>query len=135
MTLFLKVNSKCTFSLNPTKSLEARTAGHPTAADLLLKTFMVTDSTHTPGNMKTVVANPEIFYTFFVSVFFLKSERSHSISLEMILFRYLCNLYASFRLGTYFFGISVRYYIILQDIFECIYKRKVFEGLLCFSKS
>ena len=44
MTLFLK-DSKCTFSLNPTKSLEARTAGHPTAAeDLLLKTFMVTDT-------------------------------------------------------------------------------------------
>ena len=50
---------------------------------------------YTPGNMKTVVANPEIFYTFFVSVFFLKSERSHSISSEMILFRYLCNLYAT----------------------------------------
>ena len=61
MTLFLK-DSKCTFSLNPTKSLEARTAGHPTAAeDLLLKTFMVTD---TQGNMTTVVANWKFFTHF-----------------------------------------------------------------------
>lgn len=71
---------------------------------------------HTPGNMTTVVANPEIFYTFFVSVFFLKSERSHSISSEMILYRYLCKyIYPSFRLVTYFYGIWVKYYVQFSD--------------------